>query len=117
MSAQDKQIKIGDKTYTIRFSVRALTALQEHWGLKSFQEVAQKMSKLNESVSIDDLVGFVWAGLRTHHREMTKEDVLDLIDELGMENIESVFSEALVGALPQGSVKKKGEAETGAANP
>lgn len=117
MSSQDTQIQIGEKSYTVRFSVRAMNALQEHWKLKSFQEVAKKISTLQENVQIDDLVGFVWAGLRTHHRDLTKEDVFDLIDEVGVQGIEGLLSSALSGSLPTGSVTKGGESGDGQPNP
>ena len=101
MSLADRTIRLGGRDYTMRFSVRAMAALQDHWGVKSFQEVSDKMNTLDEQLSADDLVGILWAGLRTHHREITKEDVLDILDEAeSLEAIQRSITLALIGALP-----------------
>lgn len=105
----DQQVRIGGKSYTLRFSVKALAALQEHWRLASFREVGDRLGGIGDAMGADDLVGILWAGLRTHHAEIDKTDVLDLIDAAGMDGLVTAISVAIAGSLPDG------EEATGAA--
>lgn len=96
----DRQVRIGSRSYTLRFSVRAMAALQDHWGLQSLKAVGDRMAALGADLGVDDLVGILWAGLRTHHPGLTQADVLDMLDEAGMDGLLEALSSALAGALP-----------------
>lgn len=109
----DRQVTIGGSRFTLRFSVRAMAALQEHWGLPSFKAVGARMAELGDDLGVDDLVGILWAGLRTHHPDVTKEDVLDLVDAAGMDGLVDAMAAALEGALADGSGEGGRAAATG----
>ena len=96
----DQQVRIGKHSYTLRYSVKALAALQDHWGLQSFAEVGERLSSIGTGMNADDLVGILWAGLRTHHPDIDKEAVLDLIDDAGMDGLVDAMTAAITGGLP-----------------
>lgn len=87
------------ETYTLRFSVIAIAALQDHYGLDSLEAAGRKLSELS-TASITDLQAIVWAGLQTHHRGLTKERALEILDTLGMFALRTLLAQALTAALP-----------------
>lgn len=109
----DRSIKVGDKTYTLRLSVRAMIALQDHYGLKSMTEVGQHLEGLGEDVTPQDLVAVLWAALRTHHPDVDMDCALDILDELGIQAMQEVLGDAFAAASPD----KEGDAGDGAENP
>lgn len=96
----DRQITVGGKTYTLRFSIRAMAALQEHWGLKSINGIGAKLEALGDDMGADDLVAVVWSGLRTHHPELSKDDALSMLDEVGLGGLDGVIGDAFAAAAP-----------------
>lgn len=101
-ASADRQIEIGEESYTLRFSVRAMAALQDHYQLSSLTAVGEKLSD-GDNLSINDMVAMLWAGLRTHHADVTFEQATDILDDMGLENMQSVLGEALQGAMPDAS--------------
>lgn len=100
----DRQIVIDrdgeQQTYTLRFSIRAMAALQDHYGLASLDAVGRKLQD-TENLAIQDMVAIMWAGLRTHHRDMTMDHAMDILDELGVEGMQRTLGEAMDGAMPE----------------
>lgn len=97
-ASADRQVTIDGKVLNLRYSIKAMAALQDHWGLKSFQQVGAKMQALGQELSAGDMVAIIWAGLRTHHPDIDKGAVLDMIDELGLNELQEVMTEAFAGA-------------------
>lgn len=95
----DRQITIGDNSYTLRFSVRAMAALQDHYQLPSLTAVGAKLQD-SDNLSITDMVAMLWAGLRTYHPEITFDEALGMLDDMGIENMQSVLGDAMQGAMP-----------------
>lgn len=95
----DVQMTVGGKAYTLRYSVRALAALQDHFRLASLTAVQQRLSA-PDSWGARDIVAIIWAGLQTHHRDLTMDDVMDLVDEAGLDAISSVAGAAFDAAAP-----------------
>jgi hypothetical protein len=100
-ASADRTLVVGGRSYTLRFSIRAMAALQDHYDLQSLDAVGKKLQD-TANISIDDMVAIMWAGLRTHHRDTTMEDALDILDELGMEGMQKTLGEAMAGAMPDG---------------
>jgi len=101
---QDRQITLDGVTYSLRYSVKATIALQEAWGAESIQAAEGRLAeamKPGAAVDIADFVTIIWAGMRTHHPEMTPEQVLDLLDDGGLEGLERNMREAVeAGSAP-----------------
>lgn len=93
-SSQDRTISLGGRNLVIRFSVRAVMALRDAWkvvddpdevegALTADQKVYERLGKN----TFDDFPTILWAATRTHHPELTLEDVISLLDEAGIEGL------------------------------
>lgn len=114
----DRQFTLGGETYTLRFSVRAMGALQDHFGLKSLNQVGERLQQLGADLGVEDLAAVLWAGLRSHHPEISKDDALGLLDDAGLDGLDSVVGEAFAAAAPDDADRAGGEGGGGSsANP
>lgn len=97
----DHQVSIGGQTWAWRYSFRALGALQQHWQVSSIEAVIARL--VSGQMGTDDLVAVIWAGLRTHHPEVTTAAVLDWLDGLGIAGLPLVVRElqsAILVSMP-----------------
>lgn len=88
-------------SYRLRYSIKAMGALQDHYSLSSINEVAERL-QIDSEMGADDIVAIVWAGLRSHHPEVTKPQVLDMLDELGLEEMQVLMTKAFAAQAPRG---------------
>lgn len=89
-------LKAGDKEYTLVFNMNARAALEDALDLNISQLVdLMKPEKLRHK----HIITIVWAGLRKYHKELTKEDVGDLIDEAGLEETMKAFEKAFSASV------------------
>lgn len=96
---QDVQIELGGRSLTLRFSVKATLALKERWGLENDREVQAKMAK----ASMSEFIDIVWAGLRTHHPEISHDDVMTFLDDAGADGLTDLVTRALeASSVPAG---------------
>lgn len=98
----DRQITIGDKTYLLRFSVRAMAALQDYFQLATLTEVGERLQDTS-MLGVKDLVALLWAGLQTHHRDVSMDDALTLLDEMGLDGMQETLGQAMAAAMPAAS--------------
>jgi hypothetical protein len=106
-ASPDVQIEAGGQPYTLRFSAKALAAMQDHWGLKNLDEVGTKLGSLETGeATLADYTAILWSALRTHHPEVTIDGALDLLDEMGIDG----FMDALSDTLSAGSTEGGGDA-------
>ena len=98
-ASADIQFSIGDRPLTLRFSAKALAALQDEWKLENLDQVAVKLGEIEGgNMSIQDAAAMLWAGLRTHHSDVTVEEALDILDGLGVSNFEALLVRAISAA-------------------
>lgn len=88
---QDVQIELGGRSLTLRYSIKATLALKERWGLENDREVQAKMAK----ASMSEFIDIVWAGLRTHHPEISHDDVMTYLDDAGADGLTDMVTKAL----------------------
>jgi len=93
---QDVNVSLGGRSFTLRYSIKATLALKERWKLDDDREVQAVMAK----PSMGQFVDIFWAGLRTHHPEVTPEDVLDILDEAGADGMSAAVIQALEASSP-----------------
>jgi len=98
-ASADRQLVVGDCSYTLRFSLRAMAALQDHFGLTSLDAVGLKLQD-TANLGVNDMAAMLWAGLRTHHRDTTLDEALGILDELGLEGMEAALGPAMQAAMP-----------------
>lgn len=109
----DQQFEINGKSYTLRFSVKAQAALQDHYGLKSLSELVALLNG-KEILDPNDLAAMLWASLRRFHPAITKDQAMDMIDDLGIEAANELINAVLVAANPP---TKEGGASDSPRNP
>lgn len=98
----DRPLPVGDRTYTLRFSIRAMAALQDHYELPSLDAVGKKLQD-TKNMSVQDMTAILWAGLQTHHREEVDMDTaLDILDELGVDGMQVALGDAMNAGMPPG---------------
>lgn len=98
-SAADTEVEIGGATYTLRYSILAMSALQKHLRLASISEVVARLGDV-AVLGVDDVVAFFWAGLRTHHRDIDFDGAMAILDAGGIEALGAVLGQAFAGSLP-----------------
>jgi hypothetical protein len=83
---QDRQITAAGQTYTIRFGLKAILALQDEWGLEDEKAVEARLGAATNR----DFPTILWAALRTHHPELTPDAVLGWLDDAGIDGMQQV---------------------------
>lgn len=103
-ASPDFQMIAGERSLTLRFSTKALAAMQDHWGCKTLNEVGAKLEGLEgEDTTLDDFAAILWAALRTHHPAITKDEAYDLLDDMGLAYFQTVMMEAMAGSSSSGA--------------
>jgi hypothetical protein len=101
-ASADRQISAAGRSFTLRYSMRAYVALQDHYQAESFDEVARRISD-TARLGARDVVAIFWAGLRTHHPELSQEDALGILDEMGMEGMQKEILAAFSASTTEGA--------------
>ena len=105
MPKQSVPMKIGNKTYNLRYTFNSLIRLQDEWGLsladidKIFPTQDKKGGVEIPATFFKDLRAFFWAGLLHENKDLTLEEAGDLIEDAGgiiaiVEVLTKAFSEA-----------------------
>ncbi len=96
---RDVSFSAGGVNYTFRWGTNATVLLE-----RETKEPATKFfQRLSTDASITDLVLVMYCGLARNHGDLTREQVGDLIDEIGgPDKIIEIFTQA----MPQGEAKK-----------
>ena len=95
----DRQVTIGGKAFTLRFSLKAIAALQEIFGTVSLSETVARLSDFKSHGALD-WVGIFWAGCISHHPDLTIQDVMTLLDENGIDAAIEPLTTAFTASLP-----------------
>lgn len=110
-ASADRPVTVGERSLTLRYSLKAFAALQDHFGAKSINGVVAKLNEIGEDLSVDDLVALFYAGLRSHHPDVSPEDTLDMLDELGPQAIGGEIMQAFLAAVDgEGAADATGQA-------
>lgn len=110
-NSQDRQITAAGQTYTVRFGLRAILALQDTWQLDDEKQVQARVEKADNR----DFATIMWAALRTHHPELTQEEVLGWLDDAGMDGMVGMAGQlqgAMEAAQPPARPRKGGKAKS-----
>lgn len=107
-SSPDRTVKVGGKSLQLKFSIRAMIALQDRWGLSDDPDMAadgaksatDKVQDRIAKAAMADFVTIVWAATRSKHPELTEEDVLEMLDEAGLEGLHETLSSVMSAATP-----------------
>jgi hypothetical protein len=89
--------------FTLAFNFGAFCELEERSG----QKMPQLLGALADGLGFSQLRDFVWAGLQAHHKGISDEAVLALLDAHGYEAAGSAVGKAVAGFF--GPAKEKGK--------
>lgn len=92
-------IELGGRKYTFVLGTYALAALERRMRMP-WPRIFKRAS--DGEWGIDDVLAVVHCGLLRHQRDITEEQVADLIDEVGLERINTIISEAIKLTQPEG---------------
>lgn len=109
-ASKDRSVKIGDKTLTLVWGFRSSLALQDLWGCATDEELFERIK--NPKAKLSDFVDILWAALRTHHADMDRDAVVNLLDEAGADGVAAAVQQAITAAMPPADAKKKPETAT-----
>lgn len=100
-------LQVGDRAYTLSFSVNALCELEDHLG----KPIAKIADGLNDPANVRMSVvrALLWAGLRDHHDEIDLKAAGLIASDAGIPAVMEAIGKAFSLAFP--------EAETTPANP
>lgn len=102
----DVPLVIGGKQFHLRFGLRAFLTLQREFGLKDANEVQAHIA--NNTGDLELMITVVWAALQTNHREISKDDLIDMLDGEDLVAVAAGLSTAMAAAAPPDSPKAKG---------
>lgn len=89
--------------HTLAFNFGAFCELEDRTGLK----MPALLQSLMDGLGFNELRHFMWAGLQTHHKGISDEAILAVLDEHGFEGSASAVGKAVSGFF--GSQKEKGK--------
>lgn len=106
VASPDVPLTLGGKQFTLKFGLRAFLTLQREFGLKNAEEVQAHIA--NNTGDMDLMITVVWAALQTHHRDVSKDDLIDYLDGDNLATVASSLSTAMAAATPPQTPKAKG---------
>lgn len=110
--SQDRQCTIASQAFTLRFSTKAVAALQDLWGIPAngaapepltLDGVIEKVAGATRGMDIVMAGDLLWASLRAYHQEVSRDDVSTMIDDAGLRGLPMIIGElnlTLEAAMP-----------------
>lgn len=89
--------------YTLAFNFGAFCELEEKTGKK----VPELLDAMTTGLGFGELRDFLWAALQTHHKGVSEDTVIAILDDHGYEAAAAELGKAVAGFF--GSVKAKGK--------
>lgn len=84
-------INVGGKKYDVKYGIKALMKLEEEFNAP-ITEIANKFQ--SNKFGITDLFKIFAAGFITKHPEVEKEEIINIIDELGLKEVSDIVAKA-----------------------
>jgi len=100
------EVMLAGKPYKMKFGMKAIIALDRAFGINLLDQ--GEASKLEMTPLV--LTKLLWSGLQRYHRDLTPEDVEDLLDDSDQDEIESTIKDAFAHAM-EDEVKKNQQSE------
>lgn len=98
VASPDVPLVIGGKQFQLRFGLRAFLTLQREFGLKDANEVQAQIA--NNTGDLELMITVVWAAMQTHHKDVSKDDLIDMLDGEDLTKVAASLSTAMRAAAP-----------------
>ena len=92
-------LRVGDRDYTLSFSVNALCELEDEID-KPVSEIVAEIQNL-EKVRMKSVRSLIWASLRDHHGDISMAEAGQIATDAGMQACMEKVGEAFRFAFPQ----------------
>ena len=99
-------VKLAGREFKLKFGMKALIKLDSEFGINVMEDGGASIANTPAM-----LAKIVWAGLQRYHRDLSLDDVEDLLDDSETSEIEKVIQDAFVSATEDESVKKTQKSE------
>lgn len=99
-----KSFEASGKRYTLRYGNNALAELEGLLGLPITQ-IGERFT--TGAVGVREMRNIFWAGLMMQHPELSLVDAGNLMDEVGLQRVAELVTEAFGEAFPNTGVKSK----------
>jgi len=96
-------IEAVGKTHPLRYSTRALARIESEFAPQKIQEV---LNEMRSGMDVALMIKLFWCGLPA---DLTKEDALDISDEIGPARTGVLIGEAFQAAFPTSEADVTGE--------
>lgn len=93
----EKKLTIGDEVYEVFFSVNAMINLQKKYG--SIGVVFEEFNK-GENMDFDLFLEFLYQGVKSRNKDITKEELGDKIDFFDFGNVAKDVFGGAIDAMP-----------------
>lgn len=101
------EARLGE--FTIAYNFSAFCELEEKSGLK----MPQLLQAMAEGLGFKELRDFVWAGLQAHHKGVSEETAVELLEEQGYEAAAMAVGKAVTGYFGKSKAKGKNPPKAG----
>jgi hypothetical protein len=105
-SSPEARFEHNGQTYTVRFGLVAMAELMDHFRLGTLDELVKHLRAL-QNQDLRSIAAVFRAGLAYHH-PMSDQDALRLADDIGIQELLRVVSEAFQAAQPPPTEKTGG---------
>lgn len=93
------QVSVDAGTYTLAYSLGALATIKEKKPGVSLNDLLTGLGSQGAD-AVDDIALLIWAGLNKYHRDMSIEDVYDLVEMTDLPKWSSAIIAAIGGGAP-----------------
>jgi len=106
------EFEAGGQKYTFRLGTNELVAIQTAWGIEPHNG-SLFWERLRNVSAPSALLEVFTHGLKRSHAELSKAEIGDIIDTVGLEKAVTVFARALKWTMPDKSERTDPKAKTG----
>lgn len=99
-------VTLDGQQYTLALTLNAMVEIEDLFGIP-FMQVCEKA----EEASPKHIRGLIWATLRKHHKELTVEQVGDLVDGGNLGALSAVLGRVVKVGSPDAKDLPKGKSE------
>lgn len=97
-------LKVGDRLYTISFSVNAICELEEFFDGKPVGEIVAELGDGSQA-RMTTIRALIWAGLLDHHSDVDLKEAGKIASDIGVTPCMEAIGRALELAFPTAEAK------------
>jgi hypothetical protein len=108
-------ITLAGKSYRLAYPIAAVIAYKQRTGDNLFQP--ESWNRISPGEDPERFLACLWAGLRTHHPELTEQQLSGLVDFSNAVELTLAVTRALVSCFPRAKEEDEGAEQKGEPDP